>query len=87
MKIAVPMLALLLAAGCAFPNKEKTHYTVIGFGVVSVNATNRTGANVIRVKSVGLTVSDSPGTKFAVGYLNETTTEIPTNSNVIIEVK
>jgi len=84
-KILITALALLLA-GCTFQKNGVVHHVIIGFGVVSVNKTNL-AAQVTSAKAVGVYCSDAPGAKFVAGYLDQTTTSIRTNSNVILEVK
>ena len=77
---------LLLLAGCTTENNGVVHHVIVGFGVVSVNKTNQ-AAQVVRAKAFGIYCSDTPGTKLAVGYVNQTTACIRTNSNVVLEVK
>ena len=85
MKLLLTALMLLLA-GCTIQKNGVVHYVVIGFGVVSVNKTNL-AAQVTSAKAVGVYCSDAPGAKFVAGYVNQTTTQIRTNSNVILEIK
>lgn len=78
-------LLLLLGSGCV-PIRQNgtTHYLVIGFGVVSVNNTNREVAQVIRANALGVMVSNRGMTA---GYSATTSVSIKTNENVLIEVK
>lgn len=76
---------LLLGSGCVpFHKDGTTHYLVIGVGIVSVNDTNRSAAQVTRANALGVAVT---GRGLTAGYLAETSVAIQTNENVVIEVK
>lgn len=77
---------MLLLAGCTIHRGGVEHHVIFGFGVVSVNKTNL-AAQVTSARAVGVYCSDAPGAKFVAGYLDQTTTSIRTNSNVILEIK
>ena len=78
-------LALLLVSGCVPIRKGgTTHYVVVGFGVVSVNNTNRDVAQVIRANALGVMVSNRG---MMAGYSATTSVSTKTNENVLIEVK
>lgn len=78
----VAAVALLLT-GCTIERKGVVHHVIVGFGVVSVNKTNL-DAQVVQARALGVYGS---GSVFAAGYLNQTTTTVKTNSNVIIELR
>jgi hypothetical protein len=79
------LFALLLVGGCVpIHKKGTTHYLVFGFGVVSVNSTNRTVATVVRANVIGVVAS---GRGLKAGYSAETSVSIGTNENIVIEVK
>jgi hypothetical protein len=56
----------------------------LGFGVVSVNTTNREVAQVTRASVVGVMASEH-GVR--IGYGADTSVSIKTNENVVVEVK
>jgi len=76
---------LFLLVGCTVERNGTVHHVILGFGVVSVNKT-ASGATVTRARVLGLYCREAPGT-CAAGYASQTTIEVPTNSNVVIEVK
>lgn len=75
--------ALLALAGCTIERNGVVHHVIIGFGVVSVNKTN-VAAQVVRTHALGVYAS---GPVIAAGYLSQLTTDVQTNSNVIIEIR
>jgi hypothetical protein len=81
---ALLLLPVLLLAGCSglpIHGKDGTvHYLIVGLGVVSTPTTNRTAAVVTDVRALGLSVTDGPGLKCALGYGSSTTVRIPDNA-------
>ncbi len=79
-------LLLFLLVGCSVERQGVVRHYIFGLGVVTVHRTN-TLAQVVSTKALGVYVSEAPGAKFTVGYVDQISTAIRTNSNVIIEVK
>lgn len=82
------MKSLLLAAvlpvlaGCAYTKDGVTHHVIIGFGVVTVQSTN--AATVVKAHSLGVYAGPH---SLNLGWSAVTSADIPTNSNVLIEIK
>ncbi len=72
---------MVLLSGCVV--HDGSRHWVVGFGVVSVNSTNRS-AVVTDVKAVGVYVGPGTGN---IGYVQQTRCDIQTNANVVIELK
>lgn len=84
-------LLAALATGCApvrISGKNGTsHYLIVGFGLVSVDKQSASAATIVRSRSLGATVTDSPVLKASLGYASGTTVAIPNNaSDVRIEI-
>jgi hypothetical protein len=78
---------LFCCSGCITYNRDGTsHHVIIGFGIVSVNNTNRTAATVVTTKLLGVGYSDDSGPRAAVGYSSSTVIRVATNQNAQIEV-
>jgi hypothetical protein len=78
---------LVLFTGCIpFTSNGTKHVMVVGFGIVSVPATNAPNTQVAKSQAIGLIVSDQPGIKVGLGYSSSTVVQIATNQNVLIEV-
>jgi len=78
---------LLLLAGCSINRPGVVHHVIIGFGIVSVPNTNSV-AQVTKVRALGAYFGSQPGPQAAIGFVNETTTQIQdTATNMVIEVK
>ena len=76
---------LLLGSGCLPIQRDgTTHYLVLGFGIVSVNNTNTTLAQVSRANALGVLVSNHGVTA---GYASESLVCIKTNENIVVEVQ
>jgi len=61
-----------------------THYLVIGIGVVSINNTNQSLANVTKATVLGGYISEKGG---GVGYSSQNRIMVNTNADMSIEVK
>jgi hypothetical protein len=78
---------LVLLTGCIpFQSNGTRHYVIVGFGVVSVPATNAPNTQVTKSQAIGLILSDQPGTKVGIGYSSSTVVQIATNQNILVEV-
>jgi hypothetical protein len=78
---------LLLLTGCVpFQSNGTKHILVLGLGWVSVPMTNAPGAQVTKSQTIGLIVSDQPGTKVGLGYASSTVVQVNTNQNILVEV-
>lgn len=78
---------VLLLAGCSINRSGVVHHVIIGFGIVSVPATN-TVANVTKVRALGAYFGNTPAPQAVIGFVNETTAQIEaTATNTVIEVK
>ena len=76
-------LIACLATGCVpFHQGNRDYQVVLGFGLMSVEHTN--ACDVARTQALGLHTGDG---RLNLGLCNVTTTRVPTNSNVIIEIK
>lgn len=73
--------ALLACSGCSVPvhNDDGTlHYLVIGLGIVSVPDPIKTArVTVVKEQSLGVSLSNQPGTNFSLGYSSNTVVRIP----------
>jgi hypothetical protein len=69
------LISSALLGGCvsSMPGSGRTtHHLVIGLGVCSVNSGPNEAAIVTDVQALGLSISDRPGLKFALGYSSST---------------
>lgn len=74
---------ITLLNGCAVRKGDTVHHVVIGFGIISVPATNAV-ASVTRIKAVG--VYGAPG-QLVVGYTSGQQVQVEqTATNIVIEV-
>ncbi|MHB8067597.1 MAG: hypothetical protein ACYDIC_06815 [Desulfobaccales bacterium] len=65
---------------------QKARYLIIGLGIVWVNDSKPEAATVSGVKSLGVTVSDRPGMKLAVGYTDSYAVTVPDGkADVVID--
>lgn len=82
------MACALLLTGCvSFNRGGTTQHVILGFGIVSVNNTNKAVADVIKTQVLGLGFNDSgAGAHFDLGYSSTTVVRVATNQNVVIEV-
>ena len=83
------MLLCLIAitvAGCSYNDGHGTRHTLIlGFGIVSVNSTNKNLATVTKITGIGLNANTAPA-RGGVGYFNSTLVEVKADTDMIIEV-
>lgn len=80
----VAVVGMLFMTGCIpIRSNGTTHYLVIGIGVVSVNNTNQTMAQITKTTVLGGYVSERGG---GVGYSSLNQIMVSTNSNMDIEV-
>jgi hypothetical protein len=89
-RLAIIAIITTLAWGCVTRldsgDTHKARYLVIGLGVVWVNDSVPEAATVSGVKSLGITVSDRPGMKLAVGYTDSYAVTVPDGqANVMVE--
>lgn len=73
--LGLVLISSALLGGCvaSIPGSGRTtHHLVIGLGVCSVNSGPNEAAIVTDVQAVGLSISDRPGLKFALGYSSGT---------------
>jgi hypothetical protein len=81
---ALPLLCLLLSAACAIPVRDKSetlHYLVIGIGVVSIPAEQKTAAvQAARSHILGAGISNQPGVSLSLGYASSIVTRVPENT-------
>lgn len=77
---------LALATGCTIERNGVVHHVVIGFGVVSVGTAD-VPAKVMKVNAVGLYTTSGPRFKLGAGLLSETSIEVKTNANILLEVR
>ncbi|MCO5170713.1 MAG: hypothetical protein M9894_30655 [Planctomycetes bacterium] len=85
---ALATAAGLLLSGCAIPLHAgpTTHHLIIGLGVVSTNETPH-AAVVTNMTAFGISASDRPGFKFAVGYASSAVVAVPDEAeDVRVEV-
>ena len=76
----------LWAAGCSYHDGYGTRHTLIlGFGIVSVNSTNKNLATVTKITGIGFNGNTSPA-RGGIGYFNSTTVEVKCNTNLAIEI-
>lgn len=80
MKTLLP--ALMLLSGCTINRNGVVHHVIIGFGIVSVQSTNQ--ATIVKAKSLGVYAGPR---NLTLGLSAVTVADIPTNSNVLIEIK
>ena len=80
-RLAIIAIITTLTWGCVTRldsgDGHKARYLVIGLGVVWVNDSVPEAATVSGVKSLGITVSDRPGMKLAVGYTDSYAVTVP----------
>ncbi|HOT88651.1 MAG TPA: hypothetical protein PL028_03800 [Bacteroidales bacterium] len=83
-KIALfAVLELLFMTGCIpIRNNSTTHYVVLGIGIVSVNNTNQSMAQVTKSTIVGGYASEYGG---GIGISTHNKIMINTNQNLVIE--
>jgi hypothetical protein len=75
--------ALCLVTGCVpITRNGKTYHLVLGVGVIRVSQTNE--VTVVRANSLGIYGGDG---RFNVGLSSVYSAHIPTNANVVLEVK
>ena len=87
MKLVFIACALFLTGCVSFNRGGTTHHVILGFGIVSVNSTNRAVADVIKTQVIGLGFNDSgAGAHFDLGYGCTTVVKVVTNQNIVIEV-
>jgi hypothetical protein len=97
--VVTRMLALtvtLTLQGCA-PNghgivlnvdgsSDTTHFVVLGFGVVSIPKKPDTPVTAIRTQSLGLAVTDLPGSSVSLGYASGQIVAMPDGvEDVVVE--
>lgn len=86
----ITFLAIAALSGCAIPFHEaggRTHYLIVGIGLASTTPPPESATMVTRATTLGLTLSDQPGTRFAVGYAESFVTSIdPAAGNMVVEV-
>ena len=76
--------ALILMSGCIpIRTNGTTHYLVLGIGVVSVNNTNRSVAQVTKATVLGGYASENGG---GIGYSSKNSIMVVTNADIDIEV-
>lgn len=87
------VLAFLVLHGAvsscvAIPGKNGTvHYLIVGFGIVSVNESQSQAVIATDAHTLGISISDQPGLKLAVGYSSSTVVTIPDGAeDVRVEV-
>jgi len=76
------LFACLLAGCVPIHHGDKDYQVILGFGIVGVERTNL--ATVVRTHSLRIHAGDG---RVNLGLSSVMTTSIPTNSNVIIEIK
>jgi hypothetical protein len=67
---------------------ETIHYVIIGFGIVTVPAPEKTAAvSVLKSQTLGAVISDQPGLKVGIGYSSGTVVLVPNGAeDVRVEV-
>lgn len=81
------LLPLLLLTGCVpFNTTGSRHYLVLGFGLISVNSTNQSVADITRSHVLGVCGTLGPLPGVSAGYISTATISVKTNSNVLIDV-
>lgn len=76
----------LLLSGCAIERNGTVHHVVIGFGIVSVPATTSPAAQAVRTQALGIHISDAPGPRFTLGYVNGIVVTVADGAtNIIVE--
>jgi len=77
----------VLLTGCVpFSRNGTRHYLVLGIGIVSVNNTNQTVADITKAHVLGIYGALEPVPGLSAGYVSTTTISVKTNSNVLIDV-
>lgn len=79
MKLSALMLSVALLSGCAVKNGRC--YPIVGFGWVVVN-TNQ--PSIVTSKALGFNAGNG---QMSIGLSSFSTIRVPTNANVIIELK
>lgn len=91
MKISIIALMLVLLAGCSLPfknGKGTTYHLIIGAGLVTTHSNDTNAVIATRTKALGVSVSDQPGTKLAVGYSSSKVVSVAEgNNNVLVEIE
>jgi hypothetical protein len=80
---------LIFFSGCiSIPGKNGTkHYLIVGLGIVSVNDSQIPAVIATDAHTLGISISDQPGLKLAVGYSSSTVVSIPDEADdVRVEV-
>lgn len=85
--IASAACALLLTGCVSYRSHGTRHYVILGFGIVSVNDTNKNMANVVRGRALGFSACGGPGANATVGFASFTSVAIKTNAPLLIEIK
>lgn len=88
--LASTLIIAVLLCGCVARldsgDTHKARYLIIGLGMVWVNDSVPEAATVSGVKSLGITVSDRPGLKLAVGYTDSYAVTVPDGkADVMVE--
>jgi hypothetical protein len=80
-------LSFLILTSCVpFTSNGTRHTLVLGFGIVSMPATNTAVAQITKTQAIGFVLSDQPGIKAGIGYTSSIVTQIGTNQNILVEV-
>lgn len=78
--------ALLLAlAGCTVERQGMVYHVVVGIGIVRVGPVN-SAATAVRTRALGVHAGSVPGS-FVAGYVDQTSVNVKTNSNVLLELR
>jgi hypothetical protein len=78
-KLSALILSVMLLSGCAVKNGR--WYPIVGFGWVVVNTNQPT---VVTTKALGFNAGNG---QVCIGLSSLSTVKVPTNANVIIELK
>ncbi len=76
-------------AGCATYSTADgvTYHLIVGFGIVRTKAAKSSGVVATDARSLGVVVSDRPGTKVGLGYASSTVVSVlPGATDVRVEV-
>jgi hypothetical protein len=58
--------------------QDSVHYLVVGVGILTVaKPETSTGVHAARLQALGVSVSDQPGLKLAIGYTSSMTVAVP----------
>lgn len=86
-------LSLLVLTSCvaSVPGKgseaNTKYFIVLGFGIISVNEPEESAVVSTSAQALGISVSDRPGLKFALGYSSSTVVTIPNGArDVRVEI-